>query len=182
MQSYFLVYFGSWTSSVARHPTATSVKFNPLNGTAATYGAKIEWVGTVRGRLGVLITDQVLLYGTGGLAYSRVSPGNIGMNGVLQSVLPPVLVPYTGTALNASKTNIGFAVGGGIEGKCSYWLPTRWMWKLEYLYVDLGSLDTVSSFALTQSIFVGGNFTGPITTHTHFTDNIVRVGLNYQFH
>ena len=66
--------------------------------------------------------------------------------------------------------------------KCSYWLPTRWMWKLEYLYVDLGSLDTVSSFALTQSIFVGGNFTGPITTHTHFTDNIVRVGLNYQFH
>jgi hypothetical protein len=24
--------------------------------------------------------------------------------------------------------------------------------------------------------------TGTITTHTHFTDNIVRVGLNYQFH
>jgi len=23
---------------------------------------------------------------------------------------------------------------------------------------------------------------GTITTHTHFTDNIVRVGLNYQFH
>jgi hypothetical protein len=26
------------------------------------------------------------------------------------------------------------------------------------------------------------NITGNITTHTHFTDNIVRVGLNYQFH
>ena len=24
--------------------------------------------------------------------------------------------------------------------------------------------------------------TGTLTTHTHFTDNIVRVGLNYQFH
>ncbi|HEV2716548.1 MAG TPA: hypothetical protein VGU64_14900 [Terriglobales bacterium] len=24
--------------------------------------------------------------------------------------------------------------------------------------------------------------TGTINTHTHFTDNIVRVGLNYQFH
>jgi hypothetical protein len=23
---------------------------------------------------------------------------------------------------------------------------------------------------------------GTFTTHTHFTDNIVRVGLNYQFH
>jgi hypothetical protein len=25
-------------------------------------------------------------------------------------------------------------------------------------------------------------FAGSLTTHTHFTDNIVRVGLNYQFH
>jgi hypothetical protein len=24
--------------------------------------------------------------------------------------------------------------------------------------------------------------TGTLTAHTHFTDNIVRVGLNYQFH
>jgi hypothetical protein len=25
-------------------------------------------------------------------------------------------------------------------------------------------------------------FAGTFTTHTHFTDNIVRIGLNYQFH
>jgi hypothetical protein len=56
---------------------------------------------------------------------------------------------------------------------------------LEYLYADLGSLDTVSPFPPANP---GGNpppatpFTGPMTTHTHFTDNIVRVGLNYQFH
>ena len=38
-----------------------------LNGTAATaYDATISWFGTVRGRLGYLVNDQVLLYGTGG--------------------------------------------------------------------------------------------------------------------
>jgi hypothetical protein len=33
-------------------------------------------------------------------------------------------------------------------------------------------------------MFMGFPFltTGTLTTHTHFVDNIVRVGLNYQFH
>ena len=66
-------------------------------------------------------------------------------------------------------------------------MPTGWTWKVEYLYVDLGSLDTAAPF---PGVFVpGGNplfpstspFTGAITTHTRFTDNIVRVGLNYKF-
>jgi hypothetical protein len=37
-----------------------------------------------------------------------------------------------------------------------------------------------SSFALAGPL--ASTATGTITTHTHFTDNIVRVGLNYQFH
>ena len=58
--------------------------FFTLNGTAATaYEAKIEWFGTVRGRLGYLANDQVLLYATGGLAYGRVElSGATNVNGV----------------------------------------------------------------------------------------------------
>jgi opacity protein-like surface antigen len=72
-----------------------------------------------------------------------------------------------------------------MEGRFSYWLPPNWTWKLEYLYLDLGSLDTPATpFALTfpppQNRVWSGSAT--ISTHTHFTDNIVRVGLNYQFH
>jgi outer membrane immunogenic protein len=53
----------------------------------------------------------------------------------------------------------------------------------EKLYVDLGTLDTTG----VTSGFVGGfgavSVTGgQVTTHTHFTDAIVRAGLNYQFH
>ena len=41
----------------------------PVSGTATTtYDAKIDWFGTARGRLGFLVTDQLLLYATGGLA------------------------------------------------------------------------------------------------------------------
>ena len=79
---------------------------------------------------------------------------------------------------------IGFVAGGGLEGRFSAWLPPNWTWKLEYLYLDLGSLNSSTSFAAAPS--VGSNFFSPLngtmTTHTHFTDNIVRVGLNYQFH
>jgi outer membrane immunogenic protein len=158
-----------------------------LNGTAVTaYEAKIDWFGTVRGRLGVLITDQVLLYGTGGLAYGRVElSGNTNVNGTLTFPPASVQFPFStpgATVFSESKTNVGFAVGGGIEGKCSYWLPTGWTWKAEYLYVDLGSFDTVSPFPGANPLIVRTTpFTGAITTHTRFTDNIVRVGLNYKF-
>jgi outer membrane immunogenic protein len=55
----------------------------PINGTAmTTYDAKIAWFGTVRGRLGFLI-DDVLVYGTGGLAYGKVKVSgnaNVGLD------------------------------------------------------------------------------------------------------
>jgi outer membrane immunogenic protein len=152
----------------------------PLNGTATTaYEAKIGWFGTVRGRFGGLITDQVLLYGTGGLAYGGVKvSGNTNISGSSGNIL---FTP-TGTAYSASRTNVGFSVGGGVEGKFSLWLPANWTWKLEYLYLDLGSLEAVSSFSAPTSALSVLPLTGSITAHTHFADNILRVGLNYQFH
>ena len=160
--------------------------FVPINGTAVTaYDAKIGWFGTARGRLGALIGDQVLLYGTGGLAYGHVELS--GITRVNGSANPPFgTVPFLkpgATAFSESGTKVRYAVGGGMEGKWSYWLPTGWTWKVEYLYVDLGSLDTVSPFpgATPYPLVPTSPFTGVITTHTRFTDNIVRVGLNYKF-
>jgi outer membrane immunogenic protein len=155
-----------------------------LSGTTVTgYTTKIDWFGTLRARLGLLLTPQVMLYATGGLAYGHVS---IAGNTVFSSSFGPATFPTTpvAAAFSASTTNVGFAVGGGIESKCSYWLPAGWTWKAEYLYVDLGSLDAVDPFA--GQIFVTGRqqiltVTETISTHTRFTDNIVRVGLNYKF-
>jgi len=149
-----------------------------------SYEAKIEWFGTVRGRLGFLINNQVLVYATGGLAYGKVGvSGNSIVNGSV--IGPSFTAPFNAagaTAFNESRTNIGWTVGTGIEGRFAYWLPASWTWKLEYLYLDLGSLDTTNPFPPAQAAYFTTLFTGPFTTHTHFTDNIVRVGLNYQFH
>jgi outer membrane immunogenic protein len=162
-----------------------------LNATAATaYDAKINWFGTVRGRLGFLIGDQLLLYGTGGLAYGRVEvSGTTNVTGVDVTNALPGTTPLTpaATAFNQSQIRAGFALGGGIEGKVPYLLPAGWTWKLEYLYVDLGSLSTASPFPgayvpIPGSPFLATSpFTGAITTHTRFTDNILRVGMNFKF-
>ena len=168
----------------------------PLNGVAATaYDAKISWFGTNRGRLGALISDHVLVYGTGGLAYGRIELSGItNVSGSYDIVSTAGggnffgIVPFTpgANAFSKSKIKVGYTVGGGIEGKFSYW--AGWTWKLEYLYVDLGSLDTVGPFpggsAPIRPPFGGlwaSPFTGVIATHTRFTDNILRVGLNYKF-
>ncbi|MDE2376533.1 MAG: porin family protein, partial [Bradyrhizobium sp.] len=44
------------------------------NGTdiTSTLTQKLTWFGTFRGRVGVLVTPSVLLYGTGGLAYGEL--------------------------------------------------------------------------------------------------------------
>ena len=112
--------------------TGQCVRTVPLNGTAVTqYEAKIDWFGTVRGRLGVLVGDQLLIYGTGGMAYGRVgSSGNTITSGTAAIAGGTTL---SGAApFSASKTNVGFSVGGGMEGRLS-WLPPNWTWKLEYL-------------------------------------------------
>src|SRR5262249_25510973 len=150
-----------------------------LSATAATtYEARIEWFGTVRGRLGFLINDQVLLYGTGGLAYGRVEvSGTTNVGGTEATNGTPAIIPVTpaAAAFSASQIKAGFVLGGGVEGKVSYLLPPGWTWKLEYLYVDLGSLDTVAPFPRAFAPIPGtpfratSPFSGTVTTHTVFT-------------
>jgi outer membrane immunogenic protein len=132
---------------------------------------KLSWFGTVRGRLGVTVTPELLLYGTGGLAYGRVDasanwfePFEVG--GLHFQAQAPASV---------SKTKVGWTAGAGAE-----WMFARnWSAKLEYLYVDLGSESAIGD--------VTTNFPDPgvpglkvgYTWHTR--ENIARVGVNYHF-
>jgi outer membrane immunogenic protein len=137
---------------------------------AATH--ELKWLGTLRGRVGFLPTQRVLLYVTGGLAYGELE-STYAFNSTAIGPIP----------LSISRTKAGWTVGGGIEAG----LWSRWTAKVEYLYVDLGSFDNNGGFAgavnLANTPGPGFNtvtsFTGATTTK--FTDNIVRVGLNYNF-
>jgi outer membrane immunogenic protein len=138
---------------------------------------KIDWFGTVRGRIGPTITPTILTYVTGGLAYGgvkatdTVTGTNItgapsGTNG------PTTLVPVA-VSFGNSSTRVGWTIGAGIEGVIS----GNWTAKLEYLYMDLGHLS--GSF-ITPVVGPSGAFV-VASYNSHITDNILRVGVNYKW-
>jgi outer membrane immunogenic protein len=120
---------------------------------------KLEWFGTVRGRVGVLATPKVLFYATGGLAYGEVRTAET--------------IGAAAFAFSNSTTRAGYTVGAGVEGV----IAGNWTAKLEYLYVDLGRVT--GSFVTTIPALGGGVLTSNYSSR--ITDNIVRVGLNYKF-
>ncbi|MGH6820051.1 MAG: outer membrane protein, partial [Methylocella sp.] len=143
----------------------------------ATVTKRVEYLGTVRGRLGFLVTPTLLAYGTGGLAYGGVRAS--ASFAATESLGPATYLPVFG-ASSFSNTRVGWTAGGGLE-----WLfAPNWSLKAEYLYYDLGSFS--SNLVLTQinNIAVGGpapwGIAGVRST-TRFNGNIVRAGLNYHF-
>ena len=73
-----------------------------------------------------------------------------------------------------SSTKAGWTVGAGVEAA----LGSNWSVKFEYLYMDLGHVG--GSTATVRSM-PGHNQVLAYLFNTKFTDNIVRVGLNYKF-
>jgi outer membrane immunogenic protein len=85
-----------------------------IQGTSMSHGRgniSLPWFGTVRGRVGYLVTPTLLLYGTGGFAYGGVE------------------------AFNQSNTRTGWTAGGGAE----WMFMPNWSAKIEYLYTDLSA-------------------------------------------
>ena len=120
------------------------------------YQNKLPWFGTVRGRIGFTPAERWLLYVTGGLAYGEVSTSEmLNVNGA-------------NVFLNSSALKLGWTVGAGFETV----IVNGWTVKFEYLYIDFGRVS---------DLLIGIAPITPIATHSHVTDNIVRLGLNYRF-
>jgi outer membrane immunogenic protein len=162
-------------------------------GTAAiSIRERMPWLGTVRGRIGY-VANPWLLYATGGLAYGRIEVDSsasagavllpIGIGGSPTCNGPAVTVAPTCPLWNVNNgvTKIGWTVGAGAE----WALGGNWTAMAEYLFVDLGSFST--TFTGLGGCFgpapaCAGEGAGTGTIHSRITDNIVRLGLNYQFH
>jgi outer membrane immunogenic protein len=133
-----------------------------------TINQKLDWFGTLRGRVGYTVTPEVIAYVTGGLAY-----GDIRTDGVISAP----------TTFATSAVKAGWTIGGGVEGK----ITGNWTAKLEYLFVDLGGVSggLVATPILPPGPCAGG---AGCTLSTSFrsmgfgiTDNILRLGANYRF-
>jgi outer membrane immunogenic protein len=152
---------------------------------AAAYTEKLSWLGTLRGRVGIA-SDRTLFYATGGLAYGEIkSTGSATITGTTIAPNPPctAAVPATCPLGNWSNSadKAGWTLGGGIEQA----FAGNWSVKVEYLYVDLGRVNTTFATSPTCAGGTGlpclliGPGTG--TVSSRITDNIVRVGINYKF-
>ncbi|HEY7248518.1 MAG TPA: TonB-dependent receptor [Xanthobacteraceae bacterium] len=132
----------------------------------------LDWFGTVRGRLGVAVTPDVLAYGTGGLAVGGIAhSATMAIGGIaagLDAAGNPTGAPMAFTSRSAKA---GYAVGGGIEAH----LGGNVSGKIEYLHMSFPS-DTAIGSSNTQN-------TPPvaIAVASRVTDDIVRLGINYKF-
>lgn len=128
----------------------------PFNGSrfdqATQFDQRLDWFGTVRGRLGIA-TGPVLSYLTAGYAYG----------GVKTSVIQTAGAPAQ--TFTTSGTRSGWTWGSGVEAS----LGGNWTGKIEYLYIDLG--DRLDLFTLN---------TLPQAVSTDIREQIFRVGLNYR--
>jgi outer membrane immunogenic protein len=134
----------------------------------------VDWLGTVRGRLGYLFTPTLLVYGTGGFAYGQTN----STTSITQFVSnAPALPNSYGTFGRFSNTRTGWTAGGGLE----WMFFPNWSFKVEYLYYNLGSAH-YSDGVLSNFNSGGVLFTqGLPVSKASFNGNIVRVGVNYHF-
>ena len=98
----------------------TDLQVTGANDTFAPWKFSNPWFGTVRGRAGYLFND-ILLYGTAGLAFGELTGQTFG--------------------LSESHTSVGWTAGLGAE----FLFAPGWSTKLEYLYVDFND----STFTIT---------------------------------
>jgi outer membrane immunogenic protein len=145
-----------------------------------------DWYGTVRGRLGWLATPSLLLFGTGGFAYGRVGDSaNYTFNGAAGPHLfgaDPSFSFFCSSnnpcfAGSSSSIRTGWIAGGGLE----WLLDPHWSFKVGYQFVDLAT-DTVRVSAVSVNAVPAGTVPSSFNAVFHDSFNVVRVGLNYQFH
>lgn len=132
-----------------------------LTVTSAEFNNKLDYYGTLRGRLGVLAMPSLLLYATGGVAFADAKHSGLGTS---------VTADDDGVAFGSkSSTKWGYTLGAGME----YAIGNNLSVKGEYLYVGLS--DT--RYLMTD--VADGAPMSSVKDHNDFST--VRVGLNYRF-
>jgi outer membrane immunogenic protein len=165
-------------ASSSNTSTVTSLGSTFFNGPlrqTATASSQVDDLGTLRARLGFLVTPALLAYATGGLAYGEAKASASNSQVFFADPLVSGSLPHTGAG-SFSQTRVGSTVGGGLEWR----FAPNWSVKGEYLYYNLGT----GSFSYINNHFLtgGGLFTTTaLTSAVKLDGQIARVGVNYKF-
>ena len=146
---------------------------------SAASSHQLDWFGTLRGRIGYLLSDRLLAFGTGGLAYGGTKGqaaisiiGPVGWN-VDAGFVTRIVCPGFTTCLagSSSQTSVGWTAGGGLE----YAVLPNVTIKTEYLHIDLGDQNVK---LMVQSPATGNGFVNVKFSNAY---DIVRMGMNFRF-
>jgi outer membrane immunogenic protein len=128
------------------------------------YGVNVDWLATIRGRLGYA-ADRFFIYGTGGIAFADVE-----LDWSYSTTFNPP--QYSSGSGGSSKIATKPIFGGGFE----YALNGNSTFKVEYLYmrsIDIGMSGVVST---------SDGFSNQITTNANINaHHFLKVGLNWKF-
>jgi outer membrane immunogenic protein len=136
--------------------------------------AKVDWFGTVRGRLGYDI-NGFLPYLTGGLAY-----GHDSMDETVTQHCPCGPGPasdYVSGRGSFDETRFGWTAGAGFE----YALTNHWSLKAEYLHIDLGNKTSRFVGNIFNSSGVSQGAWGQDGINSKVNLDTVDAGVNYKF-
>lgn len=138
-------------------------------GTSLTTSATrdLNYLGTLRGRIGFTPFDRMMLFATGGLAY-----GGVNTSGSVVANAAPALA-WSGSN---NQTRAGWTVGGGAE----YAITNNITLKGEYLFYDLGetSVTALGNAAVQATAALNGVY---YTSQARTEGSILRAGLNFKF-
>ena len=144
----------------------------------ATTHINVDSFGSLRGRIGYLPINSLLIYGTGGLAFGRVSTSTsmVADGGNINSGFGFFCDSASPTCFNGSstKTSVGWTAGGGAEIA----LTDHFTAKFEYTYVDLGRAKGLAAVATNSLGFAPSSFAVDMAAARF---NVARMGVNYHF-
>lgn len=157
--------FGAFDLSESASPTG--VFPSPFLGTtyALNESMSTQWLATLRARLGYTVAPHLLLYATGGIAFTDFKFTSSYSDNAIGGGFPG------GTGFGKkSDVATGWTLGGGGE----WLLDGRWSIKAEYLYLDFGSAKVAVPTSNTPF------FTQTMQVDADLSAQVARVGINYR--
>jgi outer membrane immunogenic protein len=133
---------------------------------AETNADRFDMLGSARARVGYLALPNVLLYGTAGLASTRLSHTFLDVT--------------TAGAVNGSTSPFWkFGWVGGAGAETILW-NSNWLLRLEYLHYDFGDAGSETASVVANTIF-GVGTAATYQSSGHLTTDVVRTALSFKF-
>jgi outer membrane immunogenic protein len=181
----YRIQFGSVVAGIegdinGKNATSAQAAFgtNQFRTEAFSGSASQGWDSSVRGRLGWLVTPWTMIYGTGGVAFGKVT-GTFNYSATEIDFSCPSFgsCAYVNGGGTWSTTRTGATGGGGVETMI---FENKLTLRLEYRYTDLGTF----SENVGLRTFCAGTCTSPSNNaliSLHPTFQTVTVGVGYNF-